>query len=346
MQQGRAAGLPRRAGRGGQGRRAAVLGAPQGHDDEGLRPDHLRPGRAHLLRRRLRHVRRRAGLPSAPTPTTASPPCCRRSKQLPADRRAEIEGAIAATYESGPALAQVDSSKGITNLHVPSDVIIDASMPAAIRSSGQMWNADDQLQDTLYVIPDSSYAPLYAETIAFCQQHGAFDPTTMGTTPNVGLMAQKAEEYGSHDKTFEIAVARRRQRRRVRRHGAAHASRSPRATSSAPARPRTPRSPTGSSSRSRGPAPPVRRPSSGWTRPGRTTPRSSRRSGRCSRRSTPTASPWSSSTSPRPPATRSSGRPRARTPSRSPATCCATTSPTCSRSSSWAPARRCCRSCR
>jgi isocitrate dehydrogenase len=127
-------------------------------------------------------------------------------ERLPADRRHEIEGAITQTYTSGPALAQVDSSKGITNLHVPSDVIIDASMPAAIRSSGQMWNADDQQQDTLYVIPDSSYAPLYAETIAFCQQHGAFDPTTMGTTPNVGLMAQKAEEYGSHDKTFEIAA--------------------------------------------------------------------------------------------------------------------------------------------
>jgi isocitrate dehydrogenase len=124
--------------------------------------------------------------------------------RLPADTREAIEKAITAGYESGPDLAQVDSSKGITNLHVPSDVIIDASMPAAIRSSGQMWNAEDKLQDTLYVIPDSSYAPLYAETITFCQRHGAFDPTTMGTTPNVGLMAQQAEEYGSHDKTFEI----------------------------------------------------------------------------------------------------------------------------------------------
>ena len=101
----------------------------------------------------------------------------------------------------------VDSDKGITNLHVPSDVIIDASMPAAIRTSGQMWNADGKLQDTKYVIPDSSYAPLYAETIEHCRVHGAFDPSTMGTTPNVGLMAQKAEEYGSHDKTFEIAAA-------------------------------------------------------------------------------------------------------------------------------------------
>ncbi len=125
---------------------------------------------------------------------------------LPEDVRTAITDAITATYERGPALAQVDSSRGITNLHVPSDVIIDASMPAAIRSSGQMWNADDQLQDTKYVIPDSSYAALYDETVRHCKEHGAFDPTTMGTTPNVGLMAQKAEEYGSHDKTFEVAA--------------------------------------------------------------------------------------------------------------------------------------------
>jgi isocitrate dehydrogenase len=128
-------------------------------------------------------------------------------QKLPEDRRKAIEDAITSTYESGPALAQVDSSRGITNLHVPSDVIIDASMPAAIRSSGQMWNKDDQLQDTKYVIPDSSYAALYEETVKDCKQHGAFDPTTMGTTPNVGLMAQKAEEYGSHDKTFEVTSA-------------------------------------------------------------------------------------------------------------------------------------------
>jgi len=126
--------------------------------------------------------------------------------KLPADKREAIEKAITATYESGPALAMVDSDRGITNLHVPSDVIIDASMPAAIRSSGQMWNAAGELQDAKFVIPDSSYAPLYAETVGFCREHGAFDPTTMGTTPNVGLMAQKAEEYGSHDKTFQIAA--------------------------------------------------------------------------------------------------------------------------------------------
>lgn len=124
--------------------------------------------------------------------------------ELPDDKRAEIEKDIADVYEARPDLAMVNSHKGITNLHVPSDIIIDASMPAMIRSSGQMWNKDDQLQDTKAVIPDSSYAGLYQATIDFCKQNGAFDPATMGTVPNVGLMAQKAEEYGSHDKTFEL----------------------------------------------------------------------------------------------------------------------------------------------
>jgi isocitrate dehydrogenase len=119
----------------------------------------------------------------------------------------EAKPAVDEALAAGPSIAMVDSDKGITNLHAPSDVIVDASMPAAIRSSGQMWNAAGEQQDTKYVIPDSSYAPLYAETIDHCREHGAFDPVTMGTTPNVGLMAQKAEEYGSHDKTFEIASA-------------------------------------------------------------------------------------------------------------------------------------------
>ncbi len=127
-----------------------------------------------------------------------------RIKSLPAEKRAEIEADIRAAYEHGPGLAMVDSDRGITNLHVPSDIIVDASMPAMIRSSGQMWNADGKTQDTKAVIPDSSYASVYQEVIEFCQKHGAFDPTTMGSVPNVGLMAQKAEEYGSHDKTFEI----------------------------------------------------------------------------------------------------------------------------------------------
>jgi isocitrate dehydrogenase len=126
--------------------------------------------------------------------------------RLPADIRRGILADIETCYEDGPELAMVNSNKGITNLHVPSDVIIDASMPAMIRTSGQMWNKAGELQDTLAVVPDRSYAGVYQATIDFCKVHGAFDPTTMGTVPNVGLMAQKAEEYGSHDKTFEIAV--------------------------------------------------------------------------------------------------------------------------------------------
>jgi isocitrate dehydrogenase len=127
-------------------------------------------------------------------------------ERLPDDQRAAIEESIESAYETGPRVAMVDSDRGITNLHVPSDVIIDASMPAAIRSGGQMWNAEGELEDTKFVIPDHSYAPLYDETVRHCQEHGAFDPATMGTTPNVGLMAQAAEEYGSHDKTFEITA--------------------------------------------------------------------------------------------------------------------------------------------
>ncbi len=127
--------------------------------------------------------------------------------KLPTGERAPVEAAITAAFVEGPALAYVDSDRGISNLHVPSDVIIDASMPAMIRTSGQMWGADGSPGDTLAVIPDSSYAALYAETIDHCRTHGAFDPTTMGTVPNVGLMAQAAEEYGSHDTTFQIARA-------------------------------------------------------------------------------------------------------------------------------------------
>jgi len=127
-----------------------------------------------------------------------------RIKALPAEKQAEIEADIEAVYANRPALAMVNSDKGITNLHVPSDVIVDASMPAMIRDSGKMWNTEGQLQDTKAVIPDRCYATIYQATIEDCKQHGAFDPTTMGSVPNVGLMAQKAEEYGSHDKTFQI----------------------------------------------------------------------------------------------------------------------------------------------
>lgn len=122
-------------------------------------------------------------------------------------KEAEVKAAIEDLYKNKPAVAMVNSDKGITNLHVPSDVIIDASMPAMIRTSGQMWNAEGQQQDTKAIIPDRSYAGLYQSTIDFCKKNGAFDPTTMGTVPNVGLMAQKAEEYGSHDKTFQMTAA-------------------------------------------------------------------------------------------------------------------------------------------
>jgi isocitrate dehydrogenase len=123
-------------------------------------------------------------------------------RALPNKMRTEIEADIQATYKERPRLAMVNSEKGITNLHVPSDVIVDASMPAAIRNSGKMWGADGNLHDAKMVIPDSSYAGVYETVVNFCKEYGAFDPTTMGTVPNVGLMAQKAEEYGSHDKTF------------------------------------------------------------------------------------------------------------------------------------------------
>ena len=121
-------------------------------------------------------------------------------------QEAEVKAAIDQAIENGPALAMVNSDKGITNLHVPSDVIVDASMPAMIRTSGQMWNKEGKPQDTIAIIPDRSYAGVYTATINFCKKHGAFDPTTMGSVPNVGLMAQKAEEYGSHDKTFQMSA--------------------------------------------------------------------------------------------------------------------------------------------
>ena len=159
----------------------------------------------------------------------------------------EIKADIEAGLAAGPELAMVNSDKGITNLHVPSDVIIDASMPAMIRTSGHMWGPDGEEADTLAVVPDSSYAGIYQVVIDDCRAHGAFDPTTMGSVPNVGLMAQKAEEYGSHDKTFEIAEAGR-VRSSTLPVTCSSSTRSTPVTSGAPARPRTPRSATGSSS--------------------------------------------------------------------------------------------------
>ena len=267
--------------------------------------------------------------------------------QLPDDEREAVTAAIDKAYEDGPSLAMVDSDRGITSLHVPSDVIIDASMPAAIRSGGQMWNREGEQQDTKFVIPDHSYAALYAETLEDCRRNGAFDPATMGTTPNVGLMAQKAEEYGSHDKTFEIAktgsvrVDRDRQRRdaaRARGFRWRHLADVPDQGRRDPGLGRTRR------------ASALGRPAilrcSGWRRAAPTTPSCWPRSAPRSPSSTPTGCRSRSVTSPMPPGSRSSGHGRVRTRSRSRATSCATTSPTCSRSSSWARAPRCSRSCR
>jgi isocitrate dehydrogenase len=195
-----------RAGRPRQGRGRAVLGAPQGHDDEGQRPDHLRPRRARLPARGVRA--HGADLDAAGlSPNNGLGGILDGLAALP--NGAEIKAAIEQGLADGPRLAMVNSDKGITNLHVPSDVIVDASMPAMIRTSGHMWGPDGAEADTLAVIPDSSYAGVYQTVIDDCRVNGAFDPTTMGSVPNVGLMAQKAEEYGSHDKTFEISDAGR-----------------------------------------------------------------------------------------------------------------------------------------
>ncbi len=176
-----------------------------------------------------------------------------------------------ACHEHRPELAMVDSAKGITNFHSPNDVIVDASMPAMIRIGGKMWGADGRPKDVKAVMPESTFARIYQEMINFCKWHGNFDPKTMGTVPNVGLMAQQAEEYGSHDKTFEIAGRRRRQHHRPRhRRSAAVAERRGRATSGACARSRTRRSATGSSWPSPARATPARRRSSGSTPTART----------------------------------------------------------------------------
>jgi isocitrate dehydrogenase len=232
------------------------------------------------------------------------------------------------------------TDKGITNLHVPSDVIVDASMPAMIRTSGQMWNAAGKEQDTLAVIPDSSYAGIYQATIDFCKKHGAFDPKTMGTVPNVGLMAQAAEEYGSHNKTFEIPGEGT-----VRVVDAAGKvlsnTPSTRATSGAPARPRMPPCSDWvklAVNRARATNTP---PSSGSTKNAPTTPSSSPRSVTYLASTTPTDS-TSRSSAPAEACEATLERLKpGRTPSPSPATSSAITSPTSSPSSRSAPAPRC-----
>ena len=246
----------------------------------------------------------------------------------------------------GPKLAMVDSDKGITNLHVPSDVIIDASMPAMIRTSGHMWGPDGEEADTLAVIPDSSYAGVYQTVIDDCRAHGAFDPATMGSVPNVGLMAKAAEEYGSHDKTFEVAGRRHHPRRERRGGGPARARRAARRHLAGLPDQGRPDPRLGEARRH--PRPRLRhardllarrdpRPRRQPDRQGERVP------ARARHRRAHDRDPGAGR---RPRRTRWSGSARARTPSRSPATCCATTTPTCSRSSSSAPRPRCCRSCR
>ena len=170
--------VPHRADRPGQGRGRAVLGAPQGHDDEGLRPDHLRPRRAGVLPDALRAVRRAAGRRGHLAQRRARRASSPASTTLPEGDA--IKAAVEQGLADGPALAMVDSDKGITNLHVPSDVIVDASMPAMIRTSGHMWGPDGEEADTLAVIPDSSYAGIYQTVIDDCRAHGAFDPADDG----------------------------------------------------------------------------------------------------------------------------------------------------------------------
>ena len=200
----RAAGVLRERDRRCEEQGGAAVAASEGDDDEGVRSDHVRARRHRRTTRTCSTSMRPCSSRSASIPTTASVTSTRRFRRCPPDKRAAIEADLQAVYATRPALAMVDSSKGITNLHVPSDVIIDASMPAAVRASGQMWGPDGKLHDMKAMIPDRCYAGIYQATIDDCRQHGAFDVPTMGTVSNVGLMAQSAEEYGSHDKTFEI----------------------------------------------------------------------------------------------------------------------------------------------
>ena len=180
-----------------------VLAARQGDDDEGFAPDRLRPLCAHLLQGRVRQARQAVRAPRRERQQWHGRPA-QQDRKLPETQREEVMRDLHACHEHRPELAMVDSAKGITNFHSPSDVIVDASMPAMIRAGGKMYGADGRLKDVKAVMPESTFARIYQEFINFCKWHGAFDPKTMGTVPNVGLMAQQAEEYGSHDKTFEI----------------------------------------------------------------------------------------------------------------------------------------------
>ena len=183
--------------------RRAVLAACQGHDDEGQSSHRVRPRGQDLLQGRVRQASGAVRRTGRQRQQRHGRPV-RQIESLPAAKRDEIIQDLHACHEHRPELAMVDSARGISNFHSPSDVIVDASMPAMIRAGGKMYGADGKLKDTKAVNPESTFSRIYQEMINFCKTNGQFDPTTMGTVPNVGLMAQKAEEYGSHDKTFEI----------------------------------------------------------------------------------------------------------------------------------------------
>ncbi len=197
-------------------RRRAAVDSPESHDDEGLRPDHLRACRQRLLSRSCSKNTRPCWRSSAFEPNNGIGDLYAKTRRLARETNKRPSRPISMrSMPTRPKLAMVDSDKGITNLHVPSDVIIDASMPAAIRASGKMWGPDGKLHDMKAIIPDRCYAGVYQAMIDFCKENGAFDVTTMGSVANVGLMAQKAEEYGSHDKTFEIPRRGNGSRRRL-----------------------------------------------------------------------------------------------------------------------------------
>ncbi len=274
-------------------------------------------------------------------------------QSLPDADKAAIEADIQAAYAAGPGIAMVNSDKGITNLHVPSDVIVDASMPAMIRIGGKMFDAEGAEQDALCVIPDSCYAAVYDTTIEFCKKHGALDPKTMGSVPNVGLMAQAAEEYGSHNKTFQAPANGTIRIVTVSSDPSQTSGLSPQVLIEHPVETgdiwracQTKDAPVQdwvklAVNRARlSNTPP---PSSGWTKPGRTTPRSSPRLRPVSRTTTPPVSIFASCPPPRPASSLSNAWSRASTPSASPATSSATTSRIFSRFLKSAPARRCCR---
>ena len=214
--------------------RRDVLAARQGHDDEGVAPHRLRPCGQGLLQGRVRQAPEGVRRTGRQRQQRACPICTTRSSRC--RRRSARRSSRTSTpcHEHRPELAMVDSARGITNFHSPSDVIVDASMPAMIRLGGKMYGADGRTKDTKAVNPESTFSRIYQEMINFCKTHGQFDPTTMGTVPNVGLMAQKAEEYGITRQDVRDPRGRRRRHRRHRhRRGAADAERRRRATSGA-----------------------------------------------------------------------------------------------------------------